>query len=123
MIVILTSSIFVQATQAQTNLNNKWKALDDHQEPKKFNIDLSNDHKDEHVEKLPVDSDHQEIPGKSNEPHSRKKRLIWVTEDGRLALPPGTAMTITPTLALPLVRYPPDGFLSNITISLPLTSK
>lgn len=56
-------------------------------------------------------------------PHSRKKRLIWVTDDGRLALPPGTSLTITPTLAMPLVRYPPDGFFSNISVSLPLTRK
>ncbi|XP_058123907.1 uncharacterized protein LOC131281554 [Anopheles ziemanni] len=58
---------------------------------------------------------------KSSEPHSRKKRLIWVTDDGRLALPPGTSLTIAPTIALPFVRYPPDGFLSNISISLPIT--
>lgn len=53
--------------------------------------------------------------------HSRQKRLIWVTEDGRLALPPGTVLTITPTISLPLVRYPLEGFLSNITMSFPLT--
>uniref|UniRef100_A0A182QQC5 Uncharacterized protein n=1 Tax=Anopheles farauti TaxID=69004 RepID=A0A182QQC5_9DIPT len=58
---------------------------------------------------------------KSSEPHSRKKRLIWVTDDGRLALPPGTSLTIAPTIALPFVRYPPTGFLSNISISLPIT--
>lgn len=60
---------------------------------------------------------------KSSEPHSRKKRLIWVTDDGRLALPPGTSLTIAPTIALPFVRYPPTGFLSNISISLPITSE
>lgn len=59
----------------------------------------------------------------SDVPHSRQKRLIWVTDDGRLALPPGTSLIIAPTLAMPFVRYPPDGFHSNITISLPLTSK
>uniref|UniRef100_A0A8D8NIS7 (northern house mosquito) hypothetical protein n=1 Tax=Culex pipiens TaxID=7175 RepID=A0A8D8NIS7_CULPI len=57
----------------------------------------------------------------SEKPHSRKKRLIWVTDDGRLALPPGTSLTIAPTIALPFVRYPPTGFLSNISISLPVT--
>lgn len=57
----------------------------------------------------------------SNQPHSRQKRLIWVTDDGRLALPPGTSLIIAPTLSMPLVRYPPDGFHSNISISLPLT--
>lgn len=57
----------------------------------------------------------------SNKPHSRQKRLIWITDDGRLALPPGTSLTITPSLALPFVRYPPDGFFSNISVSLPVT--
>lgn len=55
--------------------------------------------------------------------HSRQKRVLWLTNDGRIALPPGTVMTITPTLALPFVRHPPYGFLSNMTISLPFTSK
>ncbi|XP_076165660.1 uncharacterized protein LOC143145803 isoform X2 [Ptiloglossa arizonensis] len=53
--------------------------------------------------------------------HHRQKRLFWITNDGRIALPPGTIMTITPTLALPFVRYPPYGFLSNMSISLPFT--
>lgn len=59
----------------------------------------------------------------SDVPHSRQKRLIWVTDDGRLALPPGTSLVIAPTLAMPFVRYPPDGFHSNISISVPLTSE
>ncbi|XP_030372257.1 uncharacterized protein LOC115622454 [Scaptodrosophila lebanonensis] len=54
-------------------------------------------------------------------PHIRKKRLVWITDDGRLALPPGTSLTLTPTIALPLVRHPPEGFFSNITISFPVT--
>jgi hypothetical protein len=58
---------------------------------------------------------------KQNQPHSRQKRLIWITDDGRLALPPGTTLIIAPTLSLPFVRYPPDGFHSNISISVPLT--
>lgn len=61
--------------------------------------------------------------GASGAPHSRQKRLLWVTNDGRLALPPGTALTITPTISMPFVRYPPDGFLSNMSISLPFTSE
>lgn len=56
-------------------------------------------------------------------PHIRKKRLIWITDDGRLALPPGTSLTFTPTIAMPLVRHPPEGFFSNLTISFPVTSK
>lgn len=59
----------------------------------------------------------------SSKPHSRKKRMIWVSDDGRLALPPGTVLSISPTLSMPLVRYPPTGFLSNLTMSFPLTSK
>lgn len=51
----------------------------------------------------------------------RQKRIVWITTDGRLALPPGTLLTITPTISMPFVRYPPDGFLSNMTISLPFT--
>lgn len=58
-----------------------------------------------------------------NKPRSREKRLLWLTTDGRLALPPGTTLVIAPTLGLPFVRYPPDGFLSNMSISLPFTSK
>lgn len=65
----------------------------------------------------------EEIPAEADKPHKRQKRLIWVTDDGRLALPPGTSLTIAPTLAMPFIRYPPDGFLSNISISLPITSK
>ncbi|XP_065353375.1 uncharacterized protein LOC135948172 [Cloeon dipterum] len=57
----------------------------------------------------------------SNVPHSRQKRLLWLTPDGRLALPPGTSLVITPSLSLPFVRYPPEGFFSNMTISLPFT--
>lgn len=56
-------------------------------------------------------------------PRSRQKRLLWITTDGRLALPPGTRLTLTPSLSLPFVRYPPDGFLSNMSISLPFTSQ
>nr|CAD7394979.1 unnamed protein product [Timema cristinae] len=54
-------------------------------------------------------------------PHSRQKRILWITNDGRLALPPGTALVITPTITMPFVRYPPDGFFSNMSISLPFT--
>lgn len=67
--------------------------------------------------------DEKKNENKSNEAHSRQKRLIWITDDGRLALPPGTALTITPSLTLPFVRYPPDGFFSNISLSLPVTSE
>ncbi|KAL3287833.1 hypothetical protein HHI36_002291 [Cryptolaemus montrouzieri] len=53
--------------------------------------------------------------------HSRQKRFLWITEDGRLALPPGTTLQLTPSLSLPFVRWPPDGFASNMSITLPFT--
>ncbi|ALC44419.1 CG7201 [Drosophila busckii] len=62
-----------------------------------------------------------ETSGDANAPHIRKKRLVWITDDGRLALPPGTTLTFTPTIAMPLVRHPPEGFFSNLTISFPVT--
>ncbi|KAL0820464.1 hypothetical protein ABMA28_006332 [Loxostege sticticalis] len=58
---------------------------------------------------------------KEDIPHSRQKRILWITNDGRLALPPGTTMTITPSLSMPFVRHPPKGFLSNMTVSFPFT--
>ncbi|XP_050335291.1 uncharacterized protein LOC126762525 [Bactrocera neohumeralis] len=61
------------------------------------------------------------VVDQSKQTHSRRKRLVWITEDGRLALPPGTALTITPTISMPLVRHPPEGFFSNVSISFPLT--
>lgn len=64
-----------------------------------------------------------ESAAEANAPHIRKKRLIWITDDGRLALPPGTSLTFTPTIAMPLVRHPPEGFFSNLTISFPVTSE
>lgn len=67
------------------------------------------------------DADDSDTSTDVNKPHSRKKRLIWITDDGRLALPPGTVLSITPTISLPLVRYPLEGFLSNMTMSFPLT--
>ncbi|XP_055912816.1 uncharacterized protein LOC129946593 [Eupeodes corollae] len=66
-------------------------------------------------------TNHEEFLDEHNQPHSRKKRLVWITDDGRLALPPGTSLTFTPTIALPLVRHPPEGFFSNLTISFPVT--
>ncbi|CAH1125780.1 unnamed protein product [Ceutorhynchus assimilis] len=62
-----------------------------------------------------------EATSQSQQPKSRQKRILWITEDGRLALPPGTSLVIAPSLSMPLVRHPPDGFFSNLTISLPFT--
>ena len=69
-----------------------------------------------------IATNQEEFLDEYNQPHSRKKRLVWITDDGRLALPPGTSLTFTPTIALPLVRHPPEGFFSNLTISFPVTS-
>ncbi|XP_045501933.1 uncharacterized protein LOC123699104 [Colias croceus] len=70
---------------------------------------------------LPMASPNTQEEGKENIPHSRQKRILWITNDGRLALPPGTTMTITPSISMPFVRHPPKGFLSNMTISFPFT--
>lgn len=45
-----------------------------------------------------------------------------MTEEKRMVLPPGTRLVLTPTLAMPLLRYPPDGIDANLTISTPYTS-
>lgn len=71
---------------------------------------------------LQTEKEENQREKESTKAHSRKKRLIWVSDDGRLALPPGTILSIAPTLSLPLVRYPPSGFLANLTMSFPLTS-
>lgn len=77
-----------------------------------------------HVNSLADEIEHEEfIDTDSQQPHSRRKRLVWITDDGRLALPPGTTLTFTPTIALPLVRHPPEGFFSNMSISFPVTSE
>lgn len=72
---------------------------------------------------LPIVSSNQDHIAKEDIPHSRQKRILWITNDGRLALPPGTTMAITPSLSMPFVRHPPKGFLSNMTVSFPFTSK
>lgn len=69
-----------------------------------------------------MDFEEESESAESRVSHSRQKRMIWITDDGRLALPPGTTLVIAPTLGMPLVRYPPEGFHSNWSISLPLTS-
>lgn len=85
------------------------------------NDDEHDDGDEPHANAHTDDSETITSSNQANQPHSRKKRLIWITDDGRLALPPGTVLSITPTLSLPLVRYPLEGFLSNMTMSFPLT--
>ena len=73
---------------------------------------------------LPIASpENQDKLTKENIPHSRQKRILWITNDGRLALPPGTTMAITPSISMPFVRHPPKGFLSNMTVSFPFSSE
>ncbi|KOB65269.1 Uncharacterized protein OBRU01_22979, partial [Operophtera brumata] len=71
---------------------------------------------------LPMASPDQDGLAKENVPHSRQKRILWITNDGRLALPPGTSLMITPSMSMPLVRHPPKGFLSNMSIAFPFTN-
>lgn len=54
-------------------------------------------------------------------PHHRTKRFLWLTEEKRLVMPPGSQLVLTPTLALPFLRYPPTGLDANMTISTPFT--
>ncbi len=54
--------------------------------------------------------------------HHRSKRFLWMTHEKRLVWPPGTQLVLTPTLAMPLLRYPPTGIDANLTISTPFTS-
>ena len=37
-------------------------------------------------------------------PHHRTKRFLWLTEEKRLVMPPGSQLVLTPTLALPFLR-------------------
>ena len=55
--------------------------------------------------------------------HHKDKRFIWMTEEKKLVLPPGTQLVLTPTLAMPLIRYPPHGMDANLTISTPFTGR
>ncbi|CAB4067209.1 unnamed protein product [Lepeophtheirus salmonis] len=57
----------------------------------------------------------------SHLPHRRDKRFIWLTKEKRIVFPPGTQFVITPTLAMPLIRWPPPGVDSNFTLSTPFT--
>lgn len=41
----------------------------------------------------------------------------------QIAFPPGTKLSVTPTLYLPFVRDLPDGLISNMSISFPFSSK
>ncbi len=56
-------------------------------------------------------------------PHHRDKRFIWMSHKKKLILPPGTQLVLTPTLAMPFIRHPPQGLDANLTIATPFTSK
>ncbi|XP_042876614.1 uncharacterized protein LOC122256175 isoform X2 [Penaeus japonicus] len=51
--------------------------------------------------------------------HSRMKRVIYLTSERRLTVPPGTALVLTPTLSLPFARNLPTGYGASMTISIP----
>ena len=55
------------------------------------------------------------------QPSFIEQRFLWMTHEKRIVLPPGTQLVLTPTLAMPLVRYPPPGLDANMTISTPFT--
>lgn len=122
-IIVIISIVSSQSIQQPNNLSSTKTHLKINQQfvsrTKQNNSNAINSSKNEADTKS--DSDKSDSTNEANKPHSRKKRLIWITDDGRLALPPGTVLSITPTLSLPLVRYPLEGFLSNMTMSFPLT--
>ena len=37
-------------------------------------------------------------------PHHREKRFLFLTDEKRIVMPPGTQLVLTPTLALPFLR-------------------
>lgn len=51
--------------------------------------------------------------------HSRVKRVIYLTSERRLTLPPETVLVLTPTLSLPFARNLPVGYGASMTISIP----
>lgn len=55
--------------------------------------------------------------------HSRVKRVIYLTSERRLTLPPETVLVLTPTLSLPFARNLPTGYGASMTISIPFKSK
>lgn len=56
--------------------------------------------------KMPNSNEEEKRTNKpSDVPHSRQKRLIWITDDGRLALPPGTSLIIAPTLGNSPIKF------------------
>lgn len=126
-LVILSQSTLTQnidnnfSNKNSDKINNLDSKTKNHDKIKKY-VQQSSSSSNTPTEAKTPDNKENVILNK-DKPHSRKKRLIWVTDDGRLALPPGTSLTIAPTIALPFVRYPPDGFFSNLSISLPVTSK
>jgi len=56
-------------------------------------------------------------------PYHREKRFVFLTDEKRFVMPPGSQLVLTPTLALPVLRYPPTGLDTNMTISTPFTIK
>lgn len=54
-------------------------------------------------------------------PHKRVKRFHYDFRR-RIAFPPGTKISVTPTFYLPFVRDLPDGLISNMSISFPFSS-
>jgi hypothetical protein len=54
-------------------------------------------------------------------PHHREKRFLFFTDEKRIVMPPGSQLVLTPTLAMPFIRHPPDGLDANMTISTPFT--
>lgn len=86
------------------------------------NILADQDMEEESIETLSDQEFNKELQWTfDNLPHHREKRFLFMTGEKRLVMPPGTQMVLTPTLALPFLRYPPTGIDANMTISTPFT--
>lgn len=70
-----------------------------------------------------VESEATSMNGQSKDqkPNKRVKRFHFGFRR-RIAFPPGTKLSVTPTFYLPFVRDLPDGLISNMSISFPFSS-
>lgn len=58
---------------------------------------------------------------RSHQHHKRVTRSFHYGFRRRIAFPPGTKISVTPTFFLPFVRDLPDGLISNMSISFPFS--
>lgn len=77
---ILTQNIVKQPLGNFKNYESKLNSI---------NLDAS-----DFVDSKETKEDFKDHDEDSESVHSRQKRMVWITDDGRLALPPGTTLII-----------------------------